>query len=163
MHTLDNTRTILDGLIDGHPDDALGAALSEVLTFVRQQDSENKRLRHALSFMDDCAGVAGTFHDLPPAQEEFEISWRLANKVNATKFIEGQIAIFVTSDGYTLYYQSKKLEGSRDDCDLGPSEPAEGFWVDSLVPEVQDNFWYGDALGPWDIDTKERLEGRLES
>jgi len=151
MYTLDNTRDILDSLIDGHPDDGLGAVLSEVLTFVRQQDSENKRLRRALSFMDDCAETVICPSDLPTLRSY------------TVKFIEGQIAIFITSDGYTLYYQSKKLEGSRDDCDLGPSEPAEGVWVDSLVPELQDSFWYGDMLGPWDTDTKERLEGRLES
>ena len=151
MYTLDNTRAILDSLIDGHPDDALGAALSEVLTFVRQQHSENKRLRRALSFMDDCAETVICPSDLPTLRSY------------TVKFIEGQIAIFVTSDGYTLYYESKKLEGSRDDCDLGPEDPATGIWADSLVPELQDSFWYGDMLGPWDTDTKERLEGRLES
>jgi len=151
MYTLDNTRAILDGLIDGHQDDGLGAMLSEVLTFVRQQHSENKRLRRALSFMDDCAGTVICPSDLPTLRSY------------TVKFIEGQIPIFVTSDGYALYYESKKLEGSRDDCDLGPSEPAEGIWADSLVPELQDSFWYGDMLGPWDTDTKERLKGRLES
>jgi hypothetical protein len=151
MYTLDNTRDILDSLIDGHPDDGLGAMLSEVLTFVRQQDSENKRLRRALSFTEDCAETVICPSDLPTLRS------------HVVKFIEGQIAIFITSDGCELYYQSKKLEGCRNDCDLGPSEPAEGVWVDSLVPELQDSFWYGDMLGPWDTDTKERLEGRLES
>jgi hypothetical protein len=156
MYTLVNARDILDSLIDGHPDDALGASLSEVLMFIRQQDSEKRRLRRALSFMEECMETLTCPSDFDPGLLPTLRSY-------AVKFIEGQIAIFVTSDGYELYYQSKKLEGSRDDCDLGPSEPAEGVWVDSLVPELQDNFWYGDMLGPWDTTTKERLEGRLES
>lgn len=161
MYTLDNTRDILDGLIDGHPDDGLGAMLSEVLAFVRQQDSENKRLQCALSFMEECAGTVCRPSDFPlPPQTPSLLS---AMRAIVLKFIKGQIPIFVTSDGYTLHYQSKKLEGSRDDCDLGPEDPATGVWVDSLIPELQDNFWYGDMLGPWDTDTKERLEGRLES
>jgi hypothetical protein len=135
MYTLDNTRDILDSLIDGHPDDAFGTSLSEVLTFIKQQDFENKQLRRALL--------------------------SLINSRSAVLLAEGQSVIFVTSDGYALYYQSKKLEGSRDDCNLGPEDPATGIWVDSLVPELQDSFWYGDMLGPWDTDTKERLEGIL--
>ena len=151
MYTL-NTRDMLDSLIDGHPDDGLGAMLSEVLTIAGITPFQLfERLRRALSFMEECAETAGDHQDLRTLRSY------------AVKFIEGQIAIFVTSDGYELYYQSKPLEGCRDDCDLGPSEPAEGVWVDSLVPELQDNFWYGDMLGPWDTDTKERLEGRLES
>jgi len=38
---------------------------------------------------------------------------------------------------------------------------ATGRWVDSLDPELQDNFWYGDDQGPWDVDSAQRLDGKL--
>ena len=68
------------------------------------------------------------------------------------------MTMFITEDGYRLFFQSQNLEGCRDDCDLramGNSEVtrttvppgaiasrATGRWVDSLDPELQDNFWY---------------------
>jgi hypothetical protein len=85
--------------------------------------------------------------------------------------------MFLTSDGYKLFFQFQNLEGCRDDCDLramGNSEVtrttvppgaiasrASGIWADSLDPELQDNFWYGDDQGPWDVDTAQRLDGKL--
>ena len=142
-------RAILNGLIDGQSDDALGTALSEVLKFIDQQDSENKRLRNALAEPDH------------PTNERVKasIDWHWVESL----WQKGGGGIFRTSDGYTLYYCISKLEGSRDDCDLGPNCPATGIWIDSLDPELQDSFWYGDMLGPWDADAKERLEGKLES
>jgi hypothetical protein len=87
------------------------------------------------------------------------------------------MAMFITEDGYKLFFQSQNLEGCRDDCDLratGNSEVtrttvppgaiasrASGRWVDSLDPELQDNFWYGDDQGPWDVDSAQRLDGKL--
>jgi hypothetical protein len=160
-------RAILNGLIDGQSDDALGAALSEVLMFIRQQETENERLRRALAFLTDSVNHS-------PSNQALMCYLKQADHI-----AKGQQPIFITSDGYTLYYQSlsqlsardwRQAEddfcipnGSRDDCDLGPNEPATGGWVDELIPELQDGFWYGDMLGPWDNDTKERLEGKLES
>ncbi len=87
------------------------------------------------------------------------------------------MTMFMTSDGYNLYFQPQDLEGCRDDCDLramGNSEVtrttvppgaiasrASGRWVDSLDPELQDNFWYGDDQSPWDVDAARRLDGKL--
>jgi hypothetical protein len=152
-------RAILNGLIDGQSDDALGTALSEVLKFIDQQDSENKRLRRALAFLTDSVNYQQEFGDShSPSSQALMCYLKQADHI-----AKGQQPIFITSDGYTLYYCISKLEGSRDDCDLGSNCPATGIWIDSLDPELQDGFWYGDMLGPWDNDTKERLEGKLES
>jgi len=164
-------RAILDGLIDGQSDDTLGTALSEVLMFIRQQETENERLRRALAFLTDSVAISRPITVLPDLnyQQEFGDSHSPSNQAlmcylkQADHIAKGQQPIFITSDGYTLYYQPQLLIGSRDDCDLGPNEPATGGWVDDLIPELQDGFWYGDALGPWDNDIKERLEGKLES
>jgi hypothetical protein len=76
--------------------------------------------------------------------------------------------MFITEDGCKLFFQSQNLEGCRDDCDLRPLRRltvqlgrASGIWVDSLDPELQDNFWYGDDQGPWDVDSAQRLDGKL--
>lgn len=87
------------------------------------------------------------------------------------------MTMFITEDGYRLFFQAQNLEGCRDDCDLramGNSEVtrttvppgaiasrASGRWADSLDPELQDNFWYGDDQGPWDVDAAQRLDGKL--
>ena len=76
-----------------------------------------------------------------------------------------EMGMFMTDDGYILYFQPQELAGSGSNCDLrSPGSPgfkATGMWVDSLDPELQDNFWYGDSQSPWDVDSGSRLTGRL--
>jgi len=78
-----------------------------------------------------------------------------------------EMGMFMTDDGYILYFQPQELAGSGSNCNLEPDEPgskpakAAGMWVDSLDPELQDNFWYGDNQSPWDVDSGLRLTGRL--
>jgi len=76
-----------------------------------------------------------------------------------------EMGMFMTDDGYILYFQPQELAGSGSNCNLrSPGSPgfkATGMWVDSLDPELQDNFWYGDNQSPWDVDSGLRLTGRL--
>lgn len=76
-----------------------------------------------------------------------------------------EMGMFMTDDGYILYFQPQELAGSGSNCDLrssgSPGFKATGMWVDSLDPELQDNFWYGDSQSPWDVDSGLRLTGRL--
>jgi len=76
-----------------------------------------------------------------------------------------EMGMFMTDDGYILYFQPQELAGSGSNCNLrlsgSPGFKATGMWVDSLDPELQDNFWYGDNQSPWDVDSGLRLTGRL--
>ena len=76
-----------------------------------------------------------------------------------------EMGMFMTDDGYILYFQPQELAGSGSNCNLrlsgSPGFKATGMWVDSLDSELQDNFWYGDNQSPWDVDSGSRLTGRL--